>query len=1104
MDIRNISIYSNGFGQGNGMQPSFLGIGRKGQVIEGTITKVAENVTIQFNGIEVMVARGTVKNAKEGQMRSFEITDVSKEGIVLKEIGANSETAPVRGMVSTSVDASDYSFAECLEAGKDVAQAEQKANESLTVLNGEDYQAIENEEGSLMESTKECVERAAQKRKERTEWTQERLEEGAALREEQQEGLEKIQAGGFLFQKSEAQVRQALQQAGIPVTDDILSKVMTAFGMSQSALELTDQSKAYIVGQELAPTIENLYQGKYQVSAERMTAEEAAQGFEGYREQIEGILQACGRADEAGMQNAKWLFANELPVNESTLETLEMLNEMPSKMTPDKVMEQILFAVTAGLPPRDAVLDDSSFVIARNAIEDFKQIDDGTIIRVADLMFGEQNQDVQADGKQTGGSEEIIVNLELLRQAQKEATGQKTAQGVIPSVYTAGMTEQDILKVTMKRQLEEIRHKMTVQSAIAMEKKGIHIEIEPIDNIIRALREIENAYYSGQVAGDETAIEPEHLDLLQESLTKTSDIANAHVSILGGSVRQRALLTMNELHAAAGSQVARRNDWNGVYETVGTQVRTDLGDSIQKAFEGIPAMLDEMGMEHTQANERAVRILGYNGIEVTEENIEQIKVFDAKVNRVIDNMKPAVVLELIRRGENPLDMPLDKLNFELEEIQKEKGISSEEKYSRFLWQMEKDGQITQEERKGYIGVYRLLNQLQKANGAAVGAVMETGQELTLGNLLTQVRTRKGKGINYKVDDTSGIQESKGMRGSITDQINAGFLQGTAKKSQQTEYYRHIAEQALAEMTPSKLKEMTDGDMKRLLGTSLEAFYEDLKQASGNQEIKQEFFEEQAKLIREQAASSRDAEEYLEKLQVDNTISNILAAKAVLEEGYVPYKEGYARKKVLSEERQKEFEEVVDAVADSVDDEEALAGQCEKAEKIMSEILTKSYEQADINLEELSRLHVLGRGIRLQGAFRQSRSYEIPIRTGDTITSLNLTLVHGAGESGKIQISMEHEVFGNISMDMKVTDDQIKGLVLCDRRQGFDTLQEQKESLETNLADAGYQVKNISYGMDFKSRNELLNERAGDQTADMSRLYQAAKILVRSVSAVIRS
>lgn len=1098
MDIRNISIYSNGFGQGNGMQPSFLGIGRKGQVVEGTITKVAENVTMQFNGIEIMVARGTVKNAKEGQVRSFEITDVSKEGIVLKEIGAGSEAAPVRGMVSTSVDVSEYSFAECLEAGRDVAQAGQKASESLAVLNGEDYQAIEDEEGSLMESTKECVERAVQKRKERTEWTQERLEEGAALREEQREGLEKIQAGGFLFQKSEAQVRQALQQAGIPVTDDILSRVMAALGMSRQALELTDQSKAYIVGQELAPTIGNLYQGKYQVSAGRMTADEVLQGFEGYREQIEGILQACGRADEAGMQNAKWLFANELPVNESTLETLEMLNELPSKMTPDKVLEQVIFAVTAGLPPKDAVLDDRSFVMARDVIEGFKQIEDGTIVRVADMLPGGQNQGVRADGS----SEEIVVNLELLRQAQKETTGQGITQEVIPTVYTAEMTEEDILRVTMKRQLEEIRHKMTVQSAIAMEKKGIHIETEPIDNVIRALREIENAYYSVQAAGDEAAIEPGHLDLLQESLAKTADIANAHASILGGSVRQRALLTMNELHAAAGSQVARRNDWNGVYETVGTQVRTDLGDSIQKAFEGIPAMLEEMGIEHTQANERAVRILGYNGIEITEENVGQVKVFDAKVNRVIDNMKPAAVLELIRRGENPLDMPLDALNFELEEIQKEKEISTEEKYSRFLWQMEKDGQITQDERKGYIGVYRLLNQLQKADGAAVGAVLGTGQELTLGNLLTQVRTRKGKGINSKVDDTSGIQESKGMRNSITEQINIGFSQAATTQGEQTEYYRHIAEQALSELTPSKLQELTDGEMERLLGTSLEAFYEDLKQASGNREIRQEFFEEQAKLVREQAASSQDAEEYLAKLQVDNTISNILAARAVLEEGYAPYQEGYARKKVLSEERQKEFEEAVDAIADSIGDEEALAGQCEKAEKIMSEILTKSYEQADINLEELSRLRVLGRGIRLQGAFRQSRSYEIPIRTGDTVTSLNLTLIHGAGESGKIQISMEHEVFGNISMDMKVMDDQVKGLVLCDRRQGFDTLQEQKESLEASLMDAGYQVKNISYGMDFKSRNELLNERAEGQAADTSRLYQAAKILVQSVTAVI--
>lgn len=118
--------------------------------------------------------------------------------------------------------------------------------------------------------------------------------------------------------------------------------------------------------------------------------------------------------------------------------------------------------------------------------------------------------------------------------------------------------------------------------------------------------------------------------------------------------------------------------------------------------------------------------------------------FDAKVNQLIENMKPAAVLELIRGGANPLDIPLDELNRQLEEIREERGISSEERYSRFLWQMDRAGEISKEERMGYIGVYRLLNQVQKADGAAIGAVIGTGQELTLGNLLTQVALEKEK------------------------------------------------------------------------------------------------------------------------------------------------------------------------------------------------------------------------------------------------------------------------------------------------------------------------------------------------------------------------
>lgn len=1114
MGIQNISIYNEHLkGQGNSdsvFQSAYLNIGEKGQIVQGTISKAGESVSINFNGIEVAAPGGAVKDPKEGEVRNFQITDVSKDSIVLKEVDAGQQAEPVRGMVKTSVGASNYSFAECLEASRETAQAKSQASESLAILGGEDYERIEEEEGSLMEATRECVERAAQKSRERREWIEVKLEEGAELREELQEGLKKIQAAGFLEQKTEAGIRQALEDAGILATDDIVGKVMAAIRMSQSALDITDQTRAYIVGQDLVATIENLYQGKYSTPAVSVPQDDGfSQEFEKYQGQIEKILAACDRLDDNGIRDAKWLFANELPVNETTLSKLEMLNGLSGQMTPDKVLEQIVFALSAGSSPKDAILDDSQFVIARDALQGFQDISDSTISNAADIVLKNRQEAFSKDALKNapqGGTDDknaSVITLEMLRRVQGAEAGSATSQDiVIPKVYMEGMSGDDILKVTMKRQLEEIRQKMTLQSAAAMERKGIHIETEPLENIIKSLREMENAYYSSQV-GREAAVDDGDLDLLQESLEKTADIADAHAALLGSGVRKQALLTVNELHAAVSSRNIGRSEWNSVYETVSTQVRADLGDSIQKAFAGVPSILEQMGLEDTQANERAVRILGYNRMEITEENIEEVKMFDAKVNQLIENMKPAAVLELIRGGANPLDIPLDELNRQLEEIREERGISSEERYSRFLWQMDRAGEISKEERMGYIGVYRLLNQVQKADGAAIGAVIGTGQELTLGNLLTQVRTRKGKGVDSTVDDVTGVKQAKPVGNSISDQINAGFAGETGRQAEEKAYYSHLASDALSEITPSKLQEVTDGDMERLLNVSLERFCEDLKQASGNQDIKREYFEEQAEELCEALTSGGQAEEYLSKLGIKNTVENIIAAGAILEEGYKPCKEAYGRRKVLPQERQEELEEAFAEIEEAVGEEEELNARCEEAEKFMEEILTKSYEQADISFEDLSKLRKLGQGIHLEGMLRQSRSYDIPIVAGDGITSLNLTIIHGSEESGKIQISMEDERFGNIAVDVKVSGQKIKGLVLCNQRQGFEALQEQGSALEQDLANAGYSVKNISYGMDFKSRNELLNAGTHRQEADTSQLYQISKILVRSVTAVIR-
>ena len=56
------------------------------------------------------------------------------------------------------------------------------------------------------------------------------------------------------------------------------------------------------------------------------------------------------------------------------------------------------------------------------------------------------------------------------------------------------------------------------------------------------------------------------------------------------------------------------------YETVSTEVRSDLGDDIKKAFGNIESILADEGLEDTELNKKAVRILGYSEIEITKEN----------------------------------------------------------------------------------------------------------------------------------------------------------------------------------------------------------------------------------------------------------------------------------------------------------------------------------------------------------------------------------------------------------------------------------------------------------------------------------------------------
>jgi len=1087
-----------------------LSVGKKGQVVEGVISKVSDKVSINFNGIEVKVPHSAVHDATEGGTRKFQIMDVSKDNIVLKEIREPGQTGSSRAIVNTKAPDSTGTSRQYTSDSAKAAAESQEAAKNIAILTGEDYKDIENAEGAVdSEEEFTSLERTLEKVKEYKEWEANCKEANEELCKELQEGLENIQKQGFLDQKSEAQIAQILREADIPATLENISRVTAALQMSQTAGVMSDDARAYIIAKGMSPTIENIYHGQYS-GGDALDGiiydEEAWNVLEG---QIKDIIELTGLDMQTALEDAKWLLANSLPITTENLAMLDVLRDIKENMTLDKALVQIVQAMSSGNRAEEALLDTSRFIIARDVIDSFRAVTDEDI-RTAIKNLEDNSGNDSVTGESTGKTE---LNLSLLKQAKNENkdNGIKNT-AAIPSVVTEGMSGQDIQAVTAKRHVAEICLKMTMQSAFLMSEKGINIETAPLEDIVKELRDIEKSYYIERfgASGD---ITDKEIGIMQEALQKTSDIANAPASLIGSGVKQLRLLSFNELHAVATSETASKQQFMEVYEKVATGPDEKYGDSIQKAFErSIPDILKDLGLEDTQANERAVRILGYNRMEVTEDNIQAVKEYDASLNRVIDNMKPSVVLDMLRSGSNPLDKTIEELDVQLSDIVSRKDISPEEKYSRYLWQLERSNAITEQEREGYIGVYRLLNNIEKTGGAAIGAVMQSKREMTLGNLLTAVRSaRKSIDIKSENDPAAGLGSLVYNSRPSSAQINSGFSGEQGKDSRQEDsnrYYKALVSETIDNITPDRVNEISDGDMDKLLNTSLEKFAEEIKKHSqaGDQLIK-EYYEKQAEEVREIIHNRAEAQEYLENLQLPVTVAALGAAEHMLGEGYSPLKECYNRRNILKEEQKQEFERTTDGMAEALGSEEEINEECEKAGRYMEEILARSYAAPDISSDELMNLRMLGRGIQLNGMMAGRRSYDIPVVTGDTVTNMNVTVISGSGDKGKVQVfinpgSPEDKNLG-ISAEFRISDGNLKGFIAFNNREVYDIANRSRNGLKKSLEDAGFTVKNISFSIGNHTRAGILDEKININNTPSTDLYKTAKITVNYLSGIVK-
>ncbi len=538
--------------------------------------------------------------------------------------------------------------------------------------------------------------------------------------------------------------------------------------------------------------------------------------------------------------------------------------------------------------------------------------------------------------------------------------------------------------VRLTRVLEETRLKMTSEANLVLLKSDYHIDTKDLEAYVETLKKVEDsAQYKELKAVSE----------VKETIAEIRSLPAAVIASLSfsgrtgldrptegsGEISSLSDMTLQDIKDRGLDYKSRFEQAFETYETVGTEVRRDLGDSIRKAFRNVDEILKETGFEPTEQNRRAVRILGYNSMPITKESVEKIKEADAKLSAAINRITPEDTLKLIRSGRSPIKMSVGELN---EYLDAKEDVAKEEieKYSKFLYKLERNNGITEAERKEFIEVYRLFHKLEKTDCAAIGSILNAGGELTLGNLKTAVKTANSRGMDVKVDDSFGLL--------VSDIRN--------------------------ELSPERISAIEFSD-----GTSLDTLYKNLSEAEVSAQYEEDWNRRQYREMKEAMKAPEEVVTELVMNKVPVTANNLRAAWGLMKR----------KNDVFFNDLDSDITEEIERIPEEFETAESAGN----AYNTMIERAKESIYETAMNRErfiDVRALQLAFSKLTVARRYSESETYEIPMELDGEKTSINLKVVHNPDEEANVVISSETEDLGRFTARLNMKDGEVKGYIAC--------------------------------------------------------------------------
>ena len=784
-------------------------------------------------------------------------------------------------------------------------------------------------------------------------------------------------------------IEAALKEAALPATLENVTEISEALNVSGELTIPSDDAKKYMINNCPEPTVNNFYIANHSSSADT-SANRASYymdetgyvgknptdaDIESLSPQIEKIISDAGLSvNEQTINEAKWLINKDIPLTKENLTNLENLESVSFPLDTETVALSAASALAEGKNAKDGLLSDPESIHIKAA------------------------------------------------------------------KFVESLNFDDVAK---RRILEETRLILTLEASVSLLKKGINLDTKDLEKLVDDLKQAEKESYAPFLMdNDEVDIKKYDdeltlkLDVFKQTVIAIEHVKTAPLSVVGDVAFSEKTPTLNEVAELSDKAKSEFSKAERSYETMMTMPRYDMGDSIKKAFRNVDDILEDLEIEATRLNEKAVRILGYSGMEITEANIEKAVKAEVAVENVITHMTPARTLKMIRDGFNPLDTDIYELSNELLSEDEDTGNT---KYTEFLYKLEKSSEITESEKSAFIGLYRLFRKIEKSDGKLVGDVIKADERLTLSNIISASRSDRQVGTDIKIDDSFGALEKLIAHGeSITDQILQGFK---------------------------------------------------------TKELNKQYAKEEANEIRNIITKEEAIVRALENADSPKSPINMAAANMLLNSRGTIFK---GLLKGLDEEEKDVFDKEISELADSFDDEDNVKNAINSFTEKTQEIIKNKAQIADKYIDVKS-LKLLNKQLSIINKMADSRTYEVPVIINGSYTSINLKIVNDTENAGKVKAYFETEETGKVSAEFELRDGKVSGIITTENSFFEGVIKEREDSFKEEFKGAGVEISSMYYvnkrGISVKGNYTDENDVSTPAT---KQLYSVAKAIIKAV------